>query len=220
MPLTRTRPRVLLVDDHRLILNAVRRSLEESGDFEIVGEATSVDEVMPQIRRTQPDAVLLDIRMAGSDGLLLLDRIRQSRPKIKVVVLSVLSDPMLVEDALERGASGYIVKSVSPIDLPGLIRGIVGEARAAGPTTQTEVADRPAAAGLTTRELAVLTLLADGLPNDAIAGHLSVATHTVKFHLSSIYRKLGVANRTEAALYAYQRGLVDGVTPGSDSSVG
>ena len=204
------RHKVLLADDHRLILDGVRHALEESGEFEVVGEAMTGSQVMPLIRRVHPDVLMLDIRMPGMDGLVVLDEVKKRNPEIKVIVLSASSDPKLIENVLKRGASAYIVKSVNPIDLPSAIRQAIDETvyTAIGlPDDSSATAAK--AAGLTQRELAILTALAQGLSNAAIAKDLWVAPQTVKFHLTNIYRKLGVANRTEAARYAYQQGLVE-----------
>jgi DNA-binding NarL/FixJ family response regulator len=203
------RLRVLLADDHKLILDGIRNALEATDEFEVVGEATKGSHVMPLVGRTQPDVVLLDLRMPEVDGLVCLDQIKSRYPDIKVIVLSVSTDQKLIENVLKRGASAYIVKSVNPVDLPSAIRQAVDE------TVYTAIGlpDDPSstaakAAGLTDRELAILTALARGLSNAGIAKELWVAPQTVKFHLTNIYRKLGVANRTEAARYAYQQGLV------------
>src|SRR5579862_5136072 len=204
------RSRVLLADDHQLIIDSVRSALEESGEFEVVGEATTGSQVLALVRRTHPDVVVLDIRMPGMDGLVCLDQIKKRNPEIKVIVLSASSDQKLIENVLKRGASAYIVKSVNPVDLPSAIRQAIDETvyTAIGiPDDSSATAAK--AAGLTTRELAILTALAQGMSNAAIAKQLWVAPQTVKFHLTNIYRKLGVANRTEAARYAYQQGLVE-----------
>ena len=204
------RLRVLLADDHRLILDGVRSALEASGEFEVVGEATTGSQVLPLVGRTNPDVVMLDLRMPEVDGLVCLDQIKKRHPEVKVIVLSVSADQKLIENVLKRGASAYIVKSVNPVDLPSAIRQAVDETvyTAIGlPDDSSSTAAK--AAGLTQRELAILTALAQGLSNAAIAKQLWVAPQTVKFHLTNIYRKLGVANRTEAARYAYQQGLVE-----------
>ena len=202
--------RVLLVDDHRLILDGVRAALEASGGFEVVGEAMTGAQVMPLVNRTNPDVVMLDLRLPGIDGLVCLDQIKQRNPEIKVIVLSASTDQRLIESVLAHGASAYIVKSVNPIDLPSVIRQALEETvyTAIGITEETS-ASAAKAAGLTTRELAILSALAQGKSNAAIAKELWVAPQTVKFHLTNVYRKLNVANRTEAARYAYQQGLVE-----------
>ena len=112
------RSRVLLADDHRLILDSVKSSLEESGEFEVVGEAMNGSQVLALVKRTHPDVVVLDIRMPGMDGLVCLDQIKKRNPEIKVIVLSASTDQKLIENVLKRGASAYIVKSVNPVDLP------------------------------------------------------------------------------------------------------
>ena len=202
--------RVLLADDHRLIIDSVRNALEESGEFEVVGEASSGSQVLSLVNRTHPDVVVLDIRMPGMDGLVCLDQIKKRDPQIKVIVLSASTDQKLIENVLKRGASAYIVKSVNPIDLPSAIRQALDETVYTAIGLSDESSSSAAkAAGLTSRELAILTALAQGKSNAAIAKELWVAPQTVKFHLTNIYRKLNVANRTEAARYAYQQGLVE-----------
>lgn len=201
---------MLIADDHQLILDGVRKTLEESADFEVVGEAMTGTQALSLLKRTKPDVVLLDIRMPGMDGLVALDQIKRRDPEVKVIVLSASSDPKLIENVLKRGASAYIVKSVNPIDLPSVIRQAVDETVYTAIGIANDTADAAAkSAGLTARELAILTALAQGKSNAAIAKELWVAPQTVKFHLTNIYRKLRVGNRTEAARYAYQQGLVE-----------
>ena len=202
--------RVLIADDHQLMLDGIRRALEPCDDFEIVGEAHSGSEVLPVIGRTDPDVVLLDMRMPGMDGLTCLERIRKRHPNIKVVVLSVFREPEHIEAALKRGASGYIVKSINPLDLPAALRQVFEGTvyHALGLPEDNEPA-RARGVGLTDRELGILKAVARGLSNQAIGKELWVTEQTVKFHLTNIYRKLGVANRTEAARYAYQHALVE-----------
>jgi DNA-binding NarL/FixJ family response regulator len=150
--------------------------------------------------------------MPQLDGLACLDRLRKHHPSVKVIVLSVFSDAEQIERALKRGACGYIVKSVNPLDLPAAIRqayeGTVYHALGLPEVEEDETAK---AAGLTEREIGILKAVARGLSNQAIGRGLWVTEQTVKFHLTNIYRKLGVANRTEAARYAYQNGLVESV---------
>ena len=202
--------KVLIADDHQLMLAGVRRALEGAGDLEVVGEARTGSQVLPLIGRTNPDVVLLDIRMPEMDGLTCLELIRKRHPNTKVVILSVFSEPEQIQLALRKGASGYIVKSINPQDLPSAIRQAVEGTvyHPLGLPEQTE--DTTAkAAGLTEREIVILKAVAKGLSNQAIGKELWVTEQTVKFHLTNIYRKLNVANRTEAARYAYQHGLVE-----------
>jgi DNA-binding NarL/FixJ family response regulator len=202
--------KVLIADDHRLMLEGIRRALEKFDDIEIVGEAHTGSQVLPLVGRTNPDVVLLDVRMPQMDGLACLDLIRKRYPNVKVVVLSVFSDPENIQAALKRGASGYIVKSVNPTDLPSALRQAVeGTVYHAVGLPEFDDESSARAAGLTEREIAILKAVARGLSNQAIGKELWVTEQTVKFHLTNIYRKLGVANRTEAARYAYQHGLVE-----------
>lgn len=201
--------RVVIADDHRLVLDGIRRALEADGDFEIVGETQTGTQVLPLVERTRPDLVLLDVRMPHMDGLACLDEIHRRYPDVKVVMLSASSSSELVEAALRRGAAAYVVKTVDPDDLPATLR------QALEGNVHTPVGlgrDEPAGAkalGLTERELTILGALARGLSNDEIAKEFWVAPQTVKFHLTNIYRKLGVKNRTEATRLAYQHGLVE-----------
>jgi NarL family two-component system response regulator LiaR len=203
--------RVLIADDHPLILAGIKRALEEDEQFEVVAEARVGSQVLPLVSQTKPDLALLDLRMPEMDGLTCLDRIRKEHPRVKVVILSVSTDPEVVQTVLNHGASAYVVKSVNPIDLSSALRqALEGTVfSAVGLPEKTAQEDAVKAAGLTERETTILKALARGLSNEAIGKELWVAQQTVKFHLTNIYRKLGVANRTEAARYAYQQGLVD-----------
>jgi DNA-binding NarL/FixJ family response regulator len=202
--------KVLLADDHPLILEGIRRALEEAGDIEIVGEAQSGSQVLPLIGQTGPDVVMLDIRMPQLDGLACLDRIRARYPKVKVVMLSAYTDRQHIELALTRGASAYIAKTVNPLDLASALRqALAGTVFTTFIPAGGDGESAGAAAGLTERELAMLEALTRGLSNQAIGKKYWVTEQTVKFHLGNIYRKLGVANRTEATRVAYENGLVE-----------
>jgi DNA-binding NarL/FixJ family response regulator len=199
--------RVLLADDHRLILEALEKVFDEVEGIEIVATASDGRQVVPLITRTNPDLVLLDMRMPEMDGLACLERIRKQHPKVKVVMLSAFDDTERIRAALKRGASAYIVKTVNPLDLPAALRQAVQPTIYFGLPPEED--DPAAAAGLTERETSMLRALARGLSNAAISREFWVTEQTVKFHLTNIYRKLGVKNRTEATRYAYQHGLAD-----------
>jgi len=200
--------RILLADDHRLILEGLRLAFEEVDGIEVVGTASEGRQVLPLIARTNPDLVLLDMRLPDMDGLACLDRIRKLHPSVKVVMLSACEESSRVRTALKRGASAYIVKTVNPMDIPTAVRQVFEPAIYFGTAVLGEV-DPAAAAGLTEREVAMLRAIARGLSNAAISKEFWVTEQTVKFHLTNIYRKLNVKNRTEASRYAYQHGLVD-----------
>jgi DNA-binding NarL/FixJ family response regulator len=198
--------KLLLADDHRLVLEGVRRALAGSDDFEIVGEATSGDQVLPLVHQLDPDLLLLDLRMPRMDGLTCLDLLRKRAPRTKVVVLSVYHDSEHVHNALSRGACGYIVKSIAPTDLPAALRQTAQQTihSAFGAPNDDNVGS---GAGLSRRETTILKLVAAGRSNREIAAELWVTEQTVKFHLTNIYRKIDVANRTEAARFAFRAGI-------------
>jgi two-component system, NarL family, response regulator YdfI len=206
------RLRVLIADDHELMVEAVRLALAEAEqEFEIVASTTRGPQVLPLVARTQPDLVLLDLRMPGMDGLTCLELLRQRHPAVKAVVLSGVEDPNVMRAAFSRGAIAYIRKQVDPRDLPSALRQaangtvtqpIFGEAEE---PQQTPADD----AGLTEREVAILRALGDGMSNKQIAQQLWLAEQTVKFHLTNLYRKLDVSTRTEAVNAAYRRGLLE-----------
>jgi len=204
------RIKVVIAEDHALMRDGVRMILEDADGLELVGEARRGDDVLPIVTRTQPDLLLLDLRMPGMDGLAVLDQVRERFPLVKVVIFSALDSREQIEAALRRGADGYIVKTVNPADLPSAIRQAV-EGAVFHPFAMASGSADDAAreAGLSEKEVAVLRELAHGRSNKEIAGALFVSEQTVKFHLRNIYRKLGIATRTEALRYAYQHNLVE-----------
>ena len=202
--------KVLIADDHRLILDGISQALGEAQDIEVVASTHAGSQVMPLISRTQPDLVLMDTHMRGADRLSCLDLIRRRFPTVKIIVLSTVRDPERIQAALRRGASAYIVKTVDPRDLPSALRQAAeGTVYHALGTEDEEIGGAAKATGLTERQLDILLALARGLSNQAISKELWVTEQTVKFHLANIYRALGVTNRTEAARYAFEHGLVE-----------
>jgi DNA-binding NarL/FixJ family response regulator len=199
--------RVIVADDHRLMLEALRMALEDAPGIELVGETNEGRKVLPLVARTKPDVALLDYRMPDMDGLACLDRLRQQYPSVVVVILSAEDDPALVQEALRRGARAYILKQIDPRELPSAIRQAVESTvyHVIGAEEQAE--EESDALGISPKERDVLTLVARGLSNKEIARELWVSEQTVKFHLTNLYRKLNVANRTEAARAAFRLGI-------------
>ncbi len=202
--------KLLIADDHALMIEAVKLAVENEPDFEIVGEAESGSQVLPLVRQTSPDLVVLDLRMPGIDGLTCIKLLRERFPDVKIAVLSGLDSDETVESALRLGASAFISKNVEPQLLgPALRQAAEGEVRE--PIGKAAKRANPAVEekGLTARELAVLRSLREGHSNKQIARSLWVAEQTVKFHLTNIYRKLDVDSRTEAVHWAYRHGLLE-----------
>jgi DNA-binding NarL/FixJ family response regulator len=218
--------RVLVVDDHRLVIDALRRTLDAAEGFEVVGTTHAGTRVLDLVEEACPDVVLMDIHMPDLDGLSVLDQLQEHHPDVKVVMISAGADASEIRSALQRGASGYLVKSINPADIPSALRqaveGTTYYAAAAGETATTGSADGGSTAapdgdaagaelarrtGLTPRELEILTAVVRGLSNRDIAKELWVTEQTVKFHLSNVYRKLGVANRTGAVRLGLGAGI-------------
>ena len=192
------------------MVEGTKQALQRAGGFDVVGEAVNGSQVLPLVRRLKPDLVLLDLRMPQMDGLTCLTKIRKEFPDMKVAMLSVSQDPELIQTALKRGANAYIVKSIDPDDLAGALRqALEGNVFTTAGITEDPGERAAKDAGLTDRELGIIRAVARGLSNEAISKELWVAEQTVKFHLTNIYRKLGVTNRTEAARYAFEQGLVE-----------
>jgi DNA-binding NarL/FixJ family response regulator len=204
--------KVLVADDHPLILQGLRRSLEACEDIELVGEARSGTELLALVERRAPDVVLMDLRMPEPDGLACVQQIRRSWPGVRTVILSACDDRESIDAALLAGANAYVLKSVGSMDVGAVIRqvsdgGAVFHApsRASEPAGERAPAER---AGLTERESEILAAIAQGKTTKAISGELWLSEHTVKFHLTNIYRKLGVSNRSGAVRYAFEHKLV------------
>lgn len=210
--------RVLVADDHRLTLAAIKEALASEPGMKVIAEATSGREALALAARARPDVVLIDMHMPGSvDGLTCTERLRRNFPELRVVVISAFADEACVWMAFRRGAHAFISKAVDPRDLPSALRQTVQGTVFHAP--REESADRvESLEGLTQREITVLKAVAAGLPNREIAERLWVTENTVKFHLTNVFRKLDVANRTEAARWAHQHGLVGELRPDGLSS--
>ena len=204
------RLRLLLADDHSLMCEAIALALENEDDMEIVGCAENGSQVLPLVQQTNPDLVVLDLRMPGMDGLTCIKLLGERFPEVRTAVLSGLDADEAIEAALRLGANAFISKSVDPTELPNAIRR-AAEAPVAEAIGRSEkrVDSALQEKGLTEREQGVLQALAQGHSNKEIAGSLWLAEQTVKFHLTNIYRKLDVRSRTEAVHWAYRNGLIE-----------
>lgn len=202
--------KVLLADDHPLIIAGIRRTIEDLDDMEVVGEAHSGPELMQLVERRGPDIVLMDLRMPGVVGVEAIERVRQIWPDVKTVVLSACEDRAAIDSALRAGASAYVLKSAHTADIAGVLRqasnGKVFHAPSYAPPGSSAPGGS-ALPALTDRERSILSAIAAGLTTAAISKELWISEHTIKFHLTNIYRKLGVANRAGAVRYALEHGI-------------
>ncbi|MBW8060408.1 MAG: response regulator transcription factor [Solirubrobacterales bacterium] len=205
--------RVLVADDHNLTLEAVKEALRGDPAIKIVAEASSGRQALALATRSRPDVALLDMHMPGSvDGLTCTERIKKQLPETRVVIISAFNDEASVRMALRRGADAFISKAVDPRDIGSTLRTAVQRTVFHAPVDGVEGSCQ-AAEGLTERELAVIKVVAAGLPNKMISERLWISEHTVKFHLTNIFRKTDTANRTEAARWAHKRGLISDLGP-------
>jgi two-component system, NarL family, response regulator LiaR len=210
--------RVLIADDHAVVRQGLRTFLELQDDIEVVGDACDGEEAVVAALDGRPDVVLMDLMMPGVDGIEATRRILRERPATRVIALTSFLDDDKVLPAVRAGAAGYLLKDVEPGELVRAIHTVNDGEPLLHPAVTARVmrelseGDEPAATadgGLTAREREVLALVARGLPNKLIARELGIAEKTVKTHVSSILAKLGVSDRTQAALLAVRRGWVD-----------
>ncbi|MGH2917007.1 MAG: response regulator [Solirubrobacteraceae bacterium] len=198
--------RVCVAEGHLLFLGGVRGALQAAEDVEIVAVTGCGDEVVALVEEHEPDLVLLDHRMPTMGGVACLKLIKQRHPDVKVVMFSASEEPEQITEALSAGATAYIGKRIDPRDLASVLRQIVAEVVYRPVPEAAEAAAAPT--NLTQRELTMLEAISRGLSTKAISRELWISEKTVKFHLTNIYRKLDVHNRTGAMRYALEHGLV------------
>jgi len=208
---------VALVDDHEIVRQGVRALLETQPDITIVGEAASGEEGVRLSAEHAPDVVLMDLVMPGMNGVEATRQIKQQSPRTQVIVLTSYHEDEHILPAIRAGALSYLLKDVSPAELlAAVLKAARGETtihpRVAAKMMQalgTKEKEQSPFADLSKREIEVLRLIADGLTNAAIAETLFISEKTVKSHVGNILSKLHLADRTQAAVYAWRSGLVD-----------
>jgi DNA-binding NarL/FixJ family response regulator len=209
-----TRLRRLLVDDHVIVREGMRAVLEEENDLAVVGECGSGDEALAVCEQLAPDLVLLDLNMPGISPVDTIRGLKRLIPAVRVMVFTSFSDDELLRDTLDAGATGFLLKDALQDELLRAIRSVAAGLPYLAPAAQRQLMEllrRPATQRdrLTAREIEVLRLIAQGCANKVIAARLHLSEGTVKGYVSQILDKLGVQDRTQAALHAVREGLVD-----------
>ncbi len=207
--------RVLLADDHALVRAGIRELLERDERIQVVAEAQDGQEAWAKLAHTNPDVVVLDIRMPHLNGIELAQRIRQRYPDVGILILTAYDDDPYIVAALQAGANGYVLKTASPKDLIRAVYEVYEGRSVLDPHVAQKLLTRVASEGqpkttpmLTPREKEILTLVAKGYTNKAIAAQLHISDRTVQGHLAHIYEKLQVQNRTEAVMRALSLGWI------------
>jgi DNA-binding NarL/FixJ family response regulator len=210
------RIRVLIVDDHEMVREGLMAMLQPEHDLEVVGQTGSGAAVVEMVETTRPDVVLLDARLPDVSGVEVCRRLGRSHPDVAVVILTTYIDADLVQECLEAGARGYVVKDVERFSLKESIRAVYrGQAvlapQVAGAVIERALTPQPAPsqrAALSASQVAILRLISRGHSNREIAAEVHLSENTVKTHVQEIFRKLGVRNRVEAAILAGKSGWI------------
>jgi two-component system, NarL family, response regulator LiaR len=205
--------RLVIVDDHSVVREGLRAFLRLQDGIDVVGEAAGADEAIRVAAAASPDVVLLDLVMPHGDGIGAIRRLLEVVPGARVLVLTSFADDAQVFAAMAAGAAGYLLKDVDPAALADGIRDVHAGRPALHPSVASRLMRRggpaPMHGDITAREHDVLRLVVEGLPNKQIAQRLGIGEKTVKTHVSRVLAKLGVADRTQAAVLAIREGLVD-----------
>lgn len=202
--------RIFLVDDHEVVRRGVRDMLEAEEDFEVVGEAGTVEEALRRIPATSPDVAVLDVRLPDGNGVELCRDLRSGHPTLACLMLTSFDDDDALLQAILAGAAGYVLKQVKGVDLIEAIRRVGTGQSLLDPAMRSRVIDRlrngptkdPKLARLSGQERRILELLAEGKTNRQIAAEIFLAEKTVKNYVSNLLTKMGMSHRTEAAVYA------------------
>jgi len=209
--------KILLADDHSLFREGLRRILGQEKDIEIVGEARDGVEALRLANRLKPDVVLMDISLPGPNGIRITGKIKKRQGKIHVIMLSMYEDTAHIIESFQAGASGYVIKTDSSIELIETIRSVFQEGVSIPPSIeqkllkgirQPDFLSGVQGINLTNKEVRILKLVASGSTNKEIATRLFISEKTVKNHLNHIYRKLGVKNRAQAVVEGLKRDYI------------
>jgi DNA-binding NarL/FixJ family response regulator len=206
--------RVLIADDHAVVREGLRTFLDLQDGIEVVGEAGDGEEAIAEAERLQPDVIVIDLVMPRLDGVHAMRELRERVPRARAIVLTSFLDDEHLLPAMRAGAAGYLLKNVQPQELARAVRAAVAGEALIDPAVAARLVDslgdgrEDRVERLTPREREVLVLIGRGFANKRIADELGIAEKTVKVHVSHVLAKLGVADRTQAALFAVREGLV------------
>ncbi|KAB2352249.1 response regulator transcription factor [Actinomadura rudentiformis] len=209
----RTGIRVFLVDDHEVVRRGVAALLSSEDDIEVVGEAGSVDHALARIPAARPDVAVLDVRLPDGDGVTLCRDIRSQMPQVACLMLTSFDDQDALFDAVMAGASGYVLKQIHGSDLVGAVRTVASGQSLLDPRSTAQMLERlrkrqepkeNPLSGLSDQERQIFDLIGEGLTNRQIGERMFLAEKTVKNYVSSLFAKLGMSRRTQAAAYAAQ----------------
>ena len=205
--------RVLVVDDHPVVRQGLVSVLEDEGDFAVVGAVGSADEALVLAAECQPDVALVDLELPGLDGIALLARLAAASPATRALVFTAYETEERVQGAVRAGARGYLLKGAAAAEIASAVRAVSAGGFVLEPSTAARLVEpaRAAAPGgglLTGRERQVLRLVAEGRATKQIARDLGISDRTVKFHVASLFRKLGAQSRAQAVARASQHGLL------------
>lgn len=209
--------KVLLADDHSMIREGIRQLLELMGEIEVIGEAADGLECMNLLKKVRPDILLLDINMPNMNGLQVLEKIKRSKIPVKVLVLTVHNEVEYLMKSLDIGVDGYLLKDAGSEELKKAIYSVYNNEKYIQPELTPMLnqklverdSDLDKLHSLTKREMQILKLIAEGLFNKEIGDRLNISERTVKNHVFNLFKKIGAADRTQAAVFAIRNNLVD-----------
>ena len=208
--------KILIADDHPVVREGVIAMLSREVDFDVVGEAKDGVEAVKKTKELSPDVVLIDLRMPEMDGVEAMRQIKSVMPEVKFIILTTYSDDEYIFSGIEAGARAYLLKDAPREDLFKAIRAVYRGESLIQPVVASKLLDRfselsrrtPSGEELSGRELEILSLMAKGAANKEISAQLNIAQSTVKTHITNIFQKLGVNDRTEAVTQALKKGII------------
>lgn len=208
------RARILLADDHTMVLEGLKRLLDP--EFNVIGTVERGEDLVALAREVTPDVVLLDIAMPGAGGLAIARELKSALPTVKILFVTMMTEPVYISEAFRSGALGYVLKQSAASELVSAIRTVMANRRYLSPMLAPEVRDALETQGmasegftdrLTSRQVEVLSLLSSGYPTKVIAQRLGISVKTVEFHKSNIVQKLGLHTTSELTKYALTHGI-------------